>query len=270
MGTLWKAALFGLVEGITEWLPVSSTGHMILLERWLPMEVTARFWETFLVVIQLGAVAAVVVPRFSERGPLERTGGLHLNRKILALWGKILLACVPAAVLELTVGQYLTALFYRPRCVAAALIAVGALFLLVERMNRRRVPRLTAPEQIDGKRALAIGLFQLLAAAFPGTSRSGATILGALLLGISRPAAASFSFYLAVPVMAGASLWKLLQTGLRFTGEELSLLLMGTVCAFAVSMAVIRGLTGFVRRRDFTAFAVYRIALGLLVLAVLA
>jgi undecaprenyl-diphosphatase len=167
MGTLWKAALFGLVEGITEWLPVSSTGHMILLERWLPMEVTARFWETFLVVIQLGAVAAVAVTRFSELWPLERTGGLHLNRKILALWGKILLACVPAAVLELTVGQYLTALFYRPRCVAAALIAVGALFLLVERMNRRRVPRLTAPEQIDGKRPWPSDCFSSWQPRFP-------------------------------------------------------------------------------------------------------
>lgn len=261
-----KAMLFGIVEGITEWLPISSTGHMILLNEFVTLNVSEDFWEMFLVVIQLGAILAVVLLFWNKIFPFRFKEKPVVQKDIFVLWFKILVACVPAAVVGLAFDDVLDALFYNPWCVSIALIVFGIAFILIENRNRKMTPKITELNDITYRTALMIGIFQLLAAVFPGTSRSGATIVGALLIGVSRTVAAEFTFFLAIPVMLGASLLKLLKFGFSFTSGELVILAVGMVVAFAVSVAVIRFLMGYIKRHDFKVFGWYRIVLGAAVL----
>lgn len=261
-----KAVLFGIVEGITEWLPISSTGHMILLNEFVTLDVSPEFWEMFLVVIQLGAILAVVLLFWKKIFPFHFGEKPVIQKDIFVLWFKILVACIPAAVIGLAFDDVFDALFYNPWCVAIALIVFGIAFIVIEDRNRNVSPKITELGQITYQTALMIGVFQLLAAVFPGTSRSGATIVGALLIGVSRTVAAEFTFFLAIPVMLGASLLKVVKFGLRFTGPEITVLLVGMVVAFVVSVMVIRFLMGYIKRHDFKVFGWYRIILGAAVL----
>lgn len=263
-----KSALYGIVEGITEWLPISSTGHMILLEEILPMQVTQSFWEMFLVVIQLGAILAVVVLYWNKLFPFNFTNKNRpfIRYDIFTLWFKIIVACIPAAVVGLLLDDWLNEHFYNSIVVAVMLILVGAAFIFIENRNRDRRARVTSLSQITYLDAILIGVFQLIAAIFPGTSRSGATIIGGLLIGVSRTIAAEFTFFLAIPVMFGASLLKLVKFGFAFTVPELLLLLVGMLVAFVVSILVIRFLMGYIKRHDFKVFGWYRIVLGIVVL----
>ncbi len=270
-----KAILFGIVEGITEWLPISSTGHLILLEEFVKFEnVSENFSEMFDVVIQLGAILAVVVLFIKQIWPFCRKGHgykhsgplAYVNMDIMTLWFKILVACVPAAVIGVLFDDVLNELFYHWYVVAAALIVFGIAFIVVENWNKGRTPKVTALSSLTYKAALIIGIFQVIAAVFPGTSRSGATIVGALLIGIARPVAAEFTFFLAIPVMFGASLLKIVKFGLAFTGTELAVLLVAMVAAFLVSVVVIRFLLTYIKKHDFKVFGWYRIVLGILVI----
>lgn len=266
---LIKSLIFGIVEGITEWLPVSSTGHLILLEEFVSFDnVSSGFWSMFEVVIQLGAIMAVVVLFWDRIFPFAKGGEiLHIMKKDkFLLWLKIAVACVPAAVVGLLFDDQIDALFYNPLTVAIMLIVVGIAFIIVEHFNRRRRPKVTDLDSITFRTAFLIGVFQLIAAIFPGTSRSGATILGGLILGVSRQISAEFTFFLAIPVMLGASLLKLVKFGFAFTGLELAVLGVGCVTAFAVSMVCIRFLMDFIKKHDFKIFGWYRIMLGAVVL----
>ena len=265
-----KSIFYGIVEGITEWLPISSTGHMILLEEILPMNVSASFWEVFLVVVQLGAILAVVLLYWKKLFPLNLSNKNRplLRYDILQLWFKILVACIPAAIVGLLFDDWLNEHLYHSVVVAIMLILVGLSFLFLENRNRYQRARVTALSQITYRDALIIGIFQLIAAIFPGTSRSGATIIGALMIGVSRTIAAEFTFFLAIPVMFGASLLKLVKFGLAFSGMELGLLFVGMLSAFIVSLLVIRFLMAYIKKHDFKVFGYYRIALGIVVLAV--
>jgi len=272
-----KAILFGIVEGITEWLPVSSTGHMILLNEIMPLKVSPEFYEVFEVVIQLGAIMAVVLLFWNQIWPLgkNRAEAPLTDRGILSwvkrdkfiLWVKIIIACMPAAVIGILFDDIFTALFYNYVSVSIALIVFGVAFILIENRRKGRRARVRTLNALDYRTVLFIGVFQVLAAIFPGTSRSGATILGALLLGVSRTVAAEFTFFLAIPVMFGASLLKLLKFEGVMVMSEIVLLLVGMVVAFIVSVLVIRFLMGYIRRHNFKVFGWYRIALGLAVLA---
>lgn len=262
-----KVIVFGIVEGISEWLPISSTGHMILLQKVLPLNVSESYWEMFLVVIQLGAIMAVVLLFWNKLFPFSFKEKPIIKIDIFIMWFKIVVACIPAVVLELLWGDELEALFYNYQTVACMLILVGIVFIFVENWNRNRKPQITSIADISYKVALYIGFFQLIAAVFPGTSRSGATIIGALLLGVSRKVAAEFTFFLAVPVMFGASLMKLKDFGFAFSTNELILLLVGMLVSFIVSVAVIRFLMGYIRKHDFKIFGWYRIVLGIIVMA---
>jgi undecaprenyl-diphosphatase len=286
---LLKSILFGLIEGITEWLPISSTGHMILVDQFIRMQQSDAFKEMFLVVIQLGAILAVVVlfwrklnpftvgqaavspagqPEASSSNlvPPPRKGGrLQLDRAKLVLWLKIIIACIPAGIIGVKFNDEIDAIFYNYQTVSITLIVYGVLFILIERWNRQRKPQVTTLGQMPVRTALYIGLFQVLSI-IPGTSRSGSTILGAMLLGTSRPVAAEFSFFLGIPLMFGASLVKLLDFGFSFTMTELFVLLTGMIVAFVSSVFAIRFLVGYVKRHDFRVFGWYRIALGILVL----
>lgn len=261
-----KAVLFGIVEGITEWLPISSTGHMILLNEFVTLNVSEDFWEMFLVVIQLGAILAVVLLFWNKIFPFRFKEKPVIRIDIFVLWFKILVACIPAAVIGLAFDDVFDALFYNPTCVAVALIVFGIAFIVIENRNRNMSPKITELQQITFQTAFMIGVFQLLAAVFPGTSRSGATIVGALLIGVSRTVAAEFTFFLAIPVMLGASLLKIVKFGFDFTGAELTILLVGMVSAFVVSVVVIRFLMGYIKKHDFKVFGWYRIILGAAVL----
>lgn len=271
-----KAIVLGIVEGITEWLPVSSTGHMILVDEFLKLGMSAEFKEMFEVVIQLGAIMAVVVLYWSKlwpfgrknnNAPLKTEGfGACIKTDIFQMWFKVLVACVPAAIVGLLFDDELNALFYNPWTVAMALIVFGVAFIVIEKWNKGRTAKINSIDDLTYKAALIIGAFQLIAAVFPGTSRSGATIVGALLIGISRTVAAEFTFYLAIPVMFGASLLKLVKFGFAFTGPELAVLLIGMITAFVVSVFVIRFLMDYIKKHDFTVFGWYRIVLGLLVI----
>lgn len=267
-----KAVLFGMVEGVTEWLPVSSTGHMILLDEFVRLDVSESFYSMFQVVIQLGAILAVVLFFRKDYFPAavikNETGHFVpvLKKDKLLLWQKILAACMPAAAVGLLWNEKLEAMFFNYRTVAVMLIAFGLAFLVIEDVNQGKVPKAEKVEDITWNMALLIGCFQLIAAVFPGTSRSGATIAGALLLGVSRVAAAEFTFYLAIPVMFGASLLKLLHFGWKFTPRELTVLTVGMTVAFLVSAVVIQFLMEYVRKHDFRVFGWYRIALGVAVL----
>ena len=264
MTEILKAIVFGIVEGITEWLPISSTGHMILLNEFLTLDVSEEFWSMFLVVIQLGAILAVVVLFWDNIWPFARAKGerraetgekqnlvlgpVAVRTETVLLWAKIVVSCLPAVVFVLLdLDDVCDMYFYNPVCVAVALIVFGVAFLVVESRNAGRAARVERMADITWGMAAAIGVFQLLAAAFPGTSRSGATIIGALLIGISRTAASEFTFVLAIPVMLGASLLELLDFGTSFSGSEWAILLCGMVSAFAVSVVVIRFLLGYIR-----------------------
>lgn len=261
-----KTILFGIVEGITEWLPISSTGHMILLNEFVKLDVSEEFWEMFLVVIQLGAILAVVLLFWNKIFPFKFKERPVIRTDIFVLWFKILAACIPAAVIGLAFDDVFDALFYNPTCVAIALIVFGIAFIVIENRNKNLSPKITELGQITFQTAFMIGVFQLLAAVFPGTSRSGATIVGALLIGVSRTVAAEFTFFLAIPVMLGASLLKIVKFGFSFTGAELTVLILGMVSAFLVSVIVIRFLMGYIKKHDFKVFGWYRIVLGAAVL----
>ena len=261
-----KAILFGIVEGVTGWLPISSTGHMILLNEFVTLNVSQEFWDMFLVVIQLGAILAVVLLFWNKIFPFRFGHGPVVQKDIFVLWFKILVSCVPAAVVGLAFDDELDALFYNPWCVAVALIVFGVAFLVIENRNGNAEPKITDLGDITYRTAFMIGIFQLIAAVFPGTSRSGATIVGALLIGVSRTAAAEYTFVLAIPVMLGASLLKVLKFGFHFTGAEAAILFTGMLSAFLVSVLVIRFLMGYIRKHDFKIFGWYRIVLGAAVL----
>lgn len=271
-----KAILFGIVEGITEWLPISSTGHMILLDEIIKLDVTEEFYSMFQVVIQLGAILAVVIifwnkiwpfGKKSNQAPLSNTGfGAWIKKDIFVLWFHILVSCVPAAIVGVLWDDLFEELFYNPVCVALALIVFGVAFIVVETKHAGKSAAINSVADITYTTALLIGLFQLIAAIFPGTSRSGATIVGALIIGVSRTVAAEYTFYLAIPVMLGASLLKLVKFGLSFTAMEAAILLVGMVVAFAVSMFVIKFLMGYIKKHDFKVFGWYRIVLGAIVL----
>ena len=273
---LIKAIIFGIVEGITEWLPVSSTGHLILVENFIKFKnVSDGFFDMFDVVIQLGAILAVVLIYFKNIWPFtqekgkgfSKTGLLsRLDKEKVNLWGKILVACIPAAIIGLLFDEKFEELFYNPTCVAIALIVFGIAFIVVENWHKGKKSRVKSVAAITYKDALIIGGFQVLAAIFPGVSRSGATIIGALLIGISRTVSAEFTFYLAIPVMFGASLLKIAKFGLHFTGIELGALILGMITAFIVSVFIIRFLMNYIKKHNFKVFGQYRIALGALVL----
>ena len=284
-----KALLFGIVEGITEWLPVSSTGHMILLNEFVKLNVSEQFWDMFLVVIQLGAILAVVLifwttiwpfalaknTNFSEnlgrRGfwnqKYLKAGPITVKMDIIINWIKIVVACLPAIVFViLDLDDVCDELFYNAVGVSIALIVFGIAFIIVETRNAGKNAVVLEMSDITWKMAVLIGIFQLLAAAFPGTSRSGATIIGALLIGVSRKAASEFTFILAIPVMLGASLLELLDFGFNLSGNEIVILLVGMVSAFLVSIFVIKFLLSYIRKHDFKVFGWYRIVLGIIVL----
>lgn len=263
---LLKSIIYGIVEGITEWLPVSSTGHMIILDEILPMSVSDSFWEMYLVVIQLGAILAVILLFWGQLWPFTQTEQGWIKKDTFIMWFKILVACIPAAVVEILWGDALEAAFYHYQVVAVMLVLIGAVFLIVERWNQNQTATVNTISEITYRQAFLIGMFQLIAAIFPGTSRSGATIIGALILGLSRTVAAEFTFFLAVPVMFGASLMKILDFGIHFTGYELGMLLAGLITAFLVSVFVIRFLLGYIRKHDFKLFGWYRIILGIVIM----
>ncbi len=264
-----KAVLFGIVEGITEWLPVSSTGHLILLDEFVKLEVSPEFYEMFQVVIQLGAILAVIVLFFHKLNPFSPQKSAPEKKDTWQLWFKVVAAVVPSAVLGLLFDDWMDAHLYNHIVVAVMLIVYGVAFLFVEKWNASRRFRITEVGQIDYKTALLMGAFQCLSLV-PGTSRSGSTILGAIILGVSRGAGAEFSFFMAIPTMLGASGLKLLKyllEGLSPTSTEIVVLVTGCVVSFLVSLAVIRGLMEYVRKHSFSVFGVYRIVLGILVLA---
>ncbi len=294
---LLKAALFGLVEGVTEWLPISSTGHLLLLDQFVSLDVSPEFWDLFLVVVQLGAILAVCVLFFRQLNPFASSKGAEGRRQTWALWGKIVLACIPAAVIGIPLDDWMEEHLSGPFTIAIALIAYGVAFIVVEGVRERRAheialrsqrakhlrmvaqsqssaeladveARIQTMEELDTKTAFGIGCFQVLSLV-PGTSRSGSTILGGLLLGTSRTVAAEFTFYLAIPVMFGASLLRVVKyalEGFSPTSGELSILLVGCVVAFVVSILAVKFLLAFVRRHDFKPFGWYRIALGIVVI----
>lgn len=264
-----KAILFGIVEGITEWLPVSSTGHMIILDEFIKLNCTPEFLEMFLVVIQLGAILAVIILFWNKIFPFQFKDKskpvIEMNK--IMLWFKIVVACIPAGmVVVLGLDEVCEEKFYHAVPVAIALIVFGIAFIIIERRNKGKEAQVNSLEEITFKTALIIGMFQLIAALFPGTSRSGATIVGALLIGVSRTVSSEFTFFLAIPVMLGASLLKMLKFGFAFTGMELTILGVGTVVAFAVSVIVIKFLMDYINKHDFQVFGWYRIVLGAIVI----
>lgn len=284
-----KSFLFGIVEGITEWLPISSTGHLILLNQFVKLDVSEEFYSMFEVMIQLGAILAVVILFWNQIFPFGAPEGSHTVRRrqakhahrkkksgngilsyvkmdIIILWLKVLVACIPAIVIGMPFNDLFEKWFYNYPCVAIALIVFGIAFIIVENNHKGKPAKINSMDELTYKTASLIGLFQLIAAIFPGTSRSGATIVGALILGVSRTVAAEFTFVLAIPVMFGASLLKLVKFGLNFTGTEAIILLIGMVTAFVSSIIVIQFLMGYIKKHDFKVFGYYRIVLGILVI----
>lgn len=263
---LLKTILLGIVEGITEWLPISSTGHLILADEFIKLNMTADFKEMFDVVIQLGAIMAVVVLYFHKLNPFSPKKNHEEKMDTIILWTKVILAVFPAAIIGILFDDWLNDHFYNPPVVAAMLIIYGVLFIIIENRNKRSRRRtMNDLSRLSYGMALGIGVFQILAL-IPGTSRSGATILGGILLGCSRTVAAEFSFFLGIPVMFGASLLKIVKFGLAFTSTQLIVLIVGMVVSFLVSIGAIKFLLGYIKKNDFKAFGVYRIILGLLVI----
>ena len=271
-----KSIILGIIEGITEWLPISSTGHLIIADEFIKLGMTDEFMEMFNVVIQLGAILAVVVIFWNKMWPFtaDKTKGYNyitkgnglIKKDVMDMWFKVIAAMLPAAIVGIPLDNYFEAHFHNWQVVSAALIAYGVLFIVIEKINKSRKPKVNSIPELSYKTALLIGCFQALSL-IPGTSRSGSTILGAMILGVSRVAGAEFSFFLAVPVMFGASLIKLLKFGFTFTGMELAVLAVGTLTSFIVSIIAIKFLISYVRRHDFSLFGYYRIALGALVIA---
>ncbi|MEG1720378.1 MAG: undecaprenyl-diphosphate phosphatase [Pseudoflavonifractor sp.] len=263
-----KVVVLAIVEGITEWLPISSTGHMLLVDEFLHLNMTQAFKDMFFVVIQLGAIIAVIVLFWHKMFPFQWKDKSQpvVKKNTFLLWFKVVVAVLPSMVAGLLFDDYLTAHLSTPMIISAMLVIYGLLFLVVERWNKKRVPTTKRLGDITYRTALLIGCFQVLSL-IPGTSRSGATILGALLLGVSRTAAAEFTFFLAVPTMLGASLLKLVKFGFAFTGAELTALAIGMVVAFLVSLLVIKFLMSYIKKHDFTVFGYYRIILGVILLA---
>jgi undecaprenyl-diphosphatase len=285
----------GIIEGITEWLPISSTGHMLLFDKLLALDASAEFKNMFFVVIQLGAILAVVILYWNKLWPVGRSsfgdkeemqgkfelqgkpesqsklgtqGKLTWKKDTLALWLKTLVAIIPSGIVGLLFDDWMDEHLHTPLVIAIALIVYGVLFIIIERWNKTRVPITRSTSDLTFRLAFFVGLFQVLSLV-PGTSRSGATIMGALLLGLDRTTAAEFCFFMGIPTMAGASLIKLLKFGLNFTGSELIILILGTLTAFLVSLAVIKALMAYIKKHDFTVFGIYRIVLGVIILAVL-
>ncbi len=262
-----KVVFLGIVEGITEWLPISSTGHMLIVDELLQLNASEAFKEMFFVVIQLGAILAVVLIFWNKMFPFQFKDKEKpiINKDIFSLWFKVVIACIPGAIITILFDDYIEAHLHTPIVIAAALIFYGVVFILIENWNKKRVPTVDKLSDITYKTALMIGLFQVLSI-IPGTSRSGATIIGALMIGVSRVAAAEFTFFLAVPVMFGLSAIKILKFGFAFTSAELFTLGIGMVVAFTVSILVIKFLMSFIKKHDFKAFGWYRIVLGMIVL----
>lgn len=269
-----KAIILGVIEGITEWLPVSSTGHLILANEFLKMNVSAEFMEMFEVVIQLGAIIAVVAIFWNKLWPFSTRnsvsvqpliGKVGIKRRSLDLWIKVIIACLPAAVIGILFDDQIDALFFNPTTVAITLIVYGIAFIVIEHFHKNKEFKVHTVKGISYKTAVFIGLFQVLSM-IPGTSRSGATIIGAMLLGLSRTVAAEFSFFLAVPVMFGASLLKLMKFGFAFTGAEFIILAAGMIISFVVSIIIIKFLLEYIRKKSFSVFGYYRILLGVIVL----
>ena len=261
---IFKVIILGIVEGITEWLPISSTGHMILVDEFIKLNASEEFKEMFLVVIQLGAILAVCLLFFHKLNPFSPSKSSKEKKETFELWGKVIVGCLPAAVIGLAFDDAIDAMFYNPQTVAFTLILYGLLFILVENYNKNRKPAVRRLTQMSYKLALFIGLFQVLAL-IPGTSRSGATIIGAMLLGTSRYVATEFSFFLSIPVMFGASFLKILKFGFHYTGQEVLILVIGMLVAFVVSVFAIKFLVGYIKKNDFKAFGIYRIVLGIIV-----
>lgn len=263
---IFNAIILGIIEGITEWLPISSTGHMILVDKFLQLGMSDAFKEMFFVVIQLGAILAVVVLYWKKIFPFSFKENQVIKKDIIIMWIKIVIACIPAAIVGVLFDDRINLLFYNFQSVATALIVFGILFIIVENYNKGKNSIVKNINQLTYKMAIVIGLFQLVAAIFTGTSRSGATIIGALLIGVSRDVAAEFTFFLAIPVMFGASLLKLIKFGIAFTSFELTVLLVGMVVAFIVSLLTIKFLVGYIKKHDFKIFGWYRIGLGCILL----
>ncbi|MDY6267995.1 MAG: undecaprenyl-diphosphate phosphatase [Selenomonadaceae bacterium] len=263
---LLKTVILGVVEGLTEWLPVSSTGHMILVDEFIKLDVTKQFMDMFLVVIQLGAILAVVVLNFEKLNPFSSWKSRREKRDTIELWKKVIVATIPAGVIGLLLNKFMEEHLMTAPVVTATLIFYGILFIVIENYNKRRHPRITELEHLDYKTALIIGFFQVLSLV-PGTSRSGSTIIGGLLFGTSRYVATEFTFFLAIPVMFGASFLKMVKFGIHYTGAEILILVLGMVTAFIVSIVSIRFLLSYIKTNDFKAFGWYRIALGLVMIA---
>ena len=264
---LIKVIFLGIVEGITEWLPISSTGHMLLVDEFIQINITQEFKDMFLVVIQLGAILAVVILFWEKMWPFQRKTATQpaVRWDTIQMWLKVVVACIPGAVVTILFDDYIEAHLHTPVVIAAALIVYGIAFILIENWNKKRTPKVNTLGEITYRTAFLIGLFQVLSI-IPGTSRSGSTIIGALLIGVSRVAAAEFTFFLAVPVMFGLSFVKLLQFGFTFTSAEIWTLVVGCLVAFLVSVVVIKFLMGYVKKHDFKVFGWYRIVLGAVVL----
>ena len=260
-----KVILLGIVEGITEWLPISSTGHLILVDEFIKLQASAAFKEMFNVVIQLGAIMAVVVLYFHKLNPFSPKKTQKQKAWTIQLWMKVIVACIPAGVIGILFDDWMEAHLHKPEIISAMLILYGILFIVVENWNKGKTPKVTKLSQLSYQTALLIGGWQVLSL-IPGTSRSGATIVGALLLGTSRYVAAEFTFFLAIPVMFGASFVKILKFGLSFTAMEAAMLLVGCLVAFVVSVIAIKFLMGYIKKNDFKVFGYYRIILGALVL----
>lgn len=262
-----KSFILGIIEGITEWLPVSSTGHLIIAREFLQFDnVTDSFYSMYSVVIQLGAIMAIALTFIKRLFPLEKTqSGIIIKKDILSIWGKIFIGCVPAGIIGILFDEVIDMYFYSYKTVAFTLIIYGILFIIIENKKKTCSPAFTDVSQIDQKTSLLIGGFQVLSL-IPGTSRSGATILGGMLLGADRTSAAEFTFFMAIPIMAGASAIKLLDFGFNFTMNELVILIIGFVTAFLVSVITVKWLLKFVKKHTFKAFGIYRILLGVIVL----
>ncbi|HHV95047.1 MAG TPA: undecaprenyl-diphosphate phosphatase [Clostridiaceae bacterium] len=261
-----KAVFLGIIEGITEWLPISSTGHMILVEEFIRLNASDAFKEMFFVVIQLGAILAVVLLYFHKLNPFSGRKSQKEKKETMSIWYKVIVGVVPAGVLGVLFDDWLNEHFYNYKVVSIMLIVYGILFIIIENRNKNRTAKITTFKELSYSTAFIIGIFQVLSL-IPGTSRSGATILGAILLGTSRSLAAEYSFFLSIPVMFGASALKLLKFGFDFSAMEVGILLTGMITAFIISILAIRFLLGYVRKKDFKAFGWYRIALGMIVIA---
>ncbi len=263
-----KVIIIGIVEGISEWLPISSTGHMILVDEFIKMDVSPEFMEMFLVVIQLGAIMAVIILFWNQMWPFQFKDKSKsvIIADTFSMWFKVVVACIPGAIVTILFDDYIEAHFKTPTVIAIMLIFYGIAFIVIEKWNKGRTPKVETLQDITYKTAFIIGLFQVLSI-IPGTSRSGATIIGALIIGVSRVAAAEFTFFLAVPVMLGLSALKVIKFGFNYTSAELVTLLVGVVVAFAVSVFVIKFLMSYIKKNDFSVFGIYRIVLGIAVLA---